>query len=409
MIPNMSVYKERWEIESDDIVKPGVEAVQEALRKLGNPEQKLNVIHVAGTNGKGSTIAFMEAILKEHGFSTGVFSSPAIIDIHDQIRIDGNPISEDELNNSFHELKEAGISGLLTDFELLTAAAFCTWRRIAPDYVLLETGMGGTLDSTNVVTPLVSVITSIALEHSAFLGTTLAEIAGHKAGIIKNKIPVVIGPMQEESLETIQRIALEQESPLAHYGIDLKMEGTEQEVFVGTKTIPLPTRKMKGPHQGVNAALAIEALLAAKMDLNGDRVAKAIANAQLNHRFQEIQPGLFLDGAHNPAAAKALAKTIQSEFPGEKVDFVMGMIKGKDIKKTLNALMPVAGSFTFLTFSHPQAEQAGHMIENCSHQHKRVINAVNDTITLEKRGELKIIVTGSLYLLSSLKYYLKEK
>ena len=124
MIPKMNVYKERWGIDSDDSIKPGLEAVQEALVKMGNPERELRVIHVAGTNGKGSTIAFMEAILKEHGFSTGVFSSPAIIDIHDQIRMNGEVITEEELDKSFQAMKEAGLSGLLTDFELLTVAAF---------------------------------------------------------------------------------------------------------------------------------------------------------------------------------------------------------------------------------------------------------------------------------------------
>ena len=169
MIPKLDEYKERWGIESDDAIKPGLEAVQKALVEVGNPEKKLQIIHVAGTNGKGSTIAFMEAILKEHGFSTGVFSSPAIVDIHDQIRINGELISAEELDKSFSTMKEAGLSGLLTDFELLTVAAFVTFGRLAPDYVLLETGMGGKLDSTNVVKPLVSVITSYCTRSYGFL------------------------------------------------------------------------------------------------------------------------------------------------------------------------------------------------------------------------------------------------
>ena len=160
----------------------------------------------------------MEAILKEHGFSTGVFSSPAIIDIHDQIRINGEPISEEELNKSFITMKEAGLSGMLTDFELLTVAAFSTFERLAPDYVLLETGMGGLLDSTNVVTPLVSVITSIALDHTAFLGKHCSEVAGHKAGIIKEGIPVVVGPLPEKALNVVSNISNQRKSPLSIYG-----------------------------------------------------------------------------------------------------------------------------------------------------------------------------------------------
>ena len=274
MIPKMNVYKERWGIDSDNSIKPGLDAVQEALSKMGNPERQLRVIHVAGTNGKGSTIAFMEAILKEHGFSTGVFSSPAIIDIHDQIRMNGEVITEEELDKSFRAMKEAGLSGLLTDFELLTVAAFLTFRRLAPDYVLLETGMGGLLDSTNVVVPLVSVITSIALDHTAFLGGTIAEVAEQKAGIIKKGIPVVIGPLPEEALNVVHAISNQQGSPLFMYG---EQFGMKDDVFNGTETFQLAGRKMKGPHQGVNAAVAIQSLLVSGIQLTEEAVSRAVA------------------------------------------------------------------------------------------------------------------------------------
>ena len=224
MIPKLDQYKERWGILSDDAIKPGLEAVQKALTSVGNPEKKLHIIHVAGTNGKGSTIAFMEAILKEHGFSTGVFSSPAIVDIHDQIRINGELISAEELDKSFRTMKEAGLSGLLTNFELLTVAAFVTFGRLAPDYVLLETGMGGKLDSTNVVKPLASVITSIALDHTAFLGTTIAQVAEHKAGIIKEGTPVVTGPLPEEALAVVSEVASGKGSPCFIYKEHFRMD-----------------------------------------------------------------------------------------------------------------------------------------------------------------------------------------
>jgi dihydrofolate synthase / folylpolyglutamate synthase len=395
----MNVYKERWAIDSDDAIKPGLDAVREALVKVGNPEKKVRVVHVAGTNGKGSTIAFMEAILKEHGLSTGVFSSPAIIDIHDQIRINGEAIKEEELDKSFQSMKEVGLSGLLTDFELLTVAAFVTFGRLAPDYIFLETGMGGLLDSTNVVTPLVSVITSIALDHTAFLGTTIAEVAEHKAGIIKAGIPVVIGPLPDEALKVVGAISTRQGSPLFIYGEQFGMKGN---VFNGTETFQLAERKMKGPHQGVNAAVAIQALLLLGIQLNEGTVSQGVAITQLAHRFQEISPGVFIDGAHNPAAAKVLADTIRFEFPGEKVDFVIGMLKGKDIEKTLDELIPVAASFTFLTFPHPQAATGEHLMEYCHHNEKRVTKIGNNTIILEVEGINKKIVTGSLYLVGGL-------
>jgi dihydrofolate synthase / folylpolyglutamate synthase len=404
LIPKLDQYKERWGIESDDAIKPGLDAVQKALTEVGNPEKKLHIIHVAGTNGKGSTIAFMEAILKEHGFSTGVFSSPAIVDIHDQIRINGELISAEELDKSFRTMKEAGLSGLLTNFELLTVAAFVTFGRLTPDYVLLETGMGGKLDSTNVVKPLASVITSIALDHTAFLGTTIAQVAEQKAGIIKEGTPVVTGPLPEEALAVVREVASRKGGPCFIYKEHFRMDENK---FKGIETFQLVDRKMKGAHQGVNAAVAIEALLVAGIQLMEQSVGQALATAQLARRFEEISPGVYMDGAHNPAAAKVLADTIRSEFPGEKVDFVIGMLKGKDIENTLNELIPVAASFTFVSFSHPQAASGEEMMGYCHHQVKKVVNDFDRTILLEEENDRKKIVTGSLYLIAGLADWVK--
>lgn len=396
----MDVYKKRWAIDSDDAIKPGLEAIREALIQVGNPESDLPILHVAGTNGKGSTIAFMEGILHQHGFSTAVFSSPALLDIHDQIRLNGQPISPENLDVAFCLMKEAGLSGKLTNFELLTVAAFVACKQFAPDFVLLETGMGGELDSTNVVTPLVSVITSIALDHTAFLGETLEKVAKHKAGIIKSGIPAVIGSLPEEALEVMRRVTEEKNCKLFAYGEQFTID--VQDMFKGLGIFQLKDRRMKGPHQEINAAVAIEALLAAGIVLEEERVATAIATTQLSFRFQEVFPGVFMDGAHNPAAAKVLAKTIQLEFPGEKVDFVIGMLKGKDIENTLNELVPVAATFTFVTFPHPQAEKAENLMKYCHHEKKQVTNDLSDTILLSKSWDKRLIVTGSLYMISGL-------
>lgn len=392
LIPKISEYKERWQIKSEDSIKPGLESIQKALQLIENPEGKLKVIHVAGTNGKGSTISFMESVLKEHGYTTGVFSSPAIIDIHDQIRIDGVPISENDLNQSFKRMKEAGLNGLLTDFELLTVAAFVTFERVRPDYVLLETGMGGLLDSTNVVTPIVSAITSIAVDHTAFLGETVNQVAEHKAGIIKAGIPVVTGRLPKEALQVVKRVAKEKQSILKVYG---------EQSFHGEVAFNIEERRMKGEHQRVNALVAIEALLVAGVPLNKEDVKQGVATTQLALRFDEISPGVFFDGAHNPAAARSLAETIRFEFPGEKVNFIIGMLKGKDIKGTLDELIPVAESFTFLTFPHPNAASAEELLDNCEHKNKSVTKVKIDTIILCGGEKGRIIVTGSLYLLAS--------
>ncbi|GKV54435.1 folylpolyglutamate synthase [Sporosarcina sp. NCCP-2222] len=409
MIPKLDEYKERWDIRSDSEIKPGLDHVKEALRRVGNPEKELKIIHVAGTNGKGSTVAFMEAILKEHGYQTGVFSSPALVDLHDQIRLDGLPASRTELDVAFRCMKENGISGLLTDFELLTVAAFLVFQRNAPDYVLLECGMGGELDSTNVVTPLVSIITSIALDHEGFLGTTLTEIAGHKAGIIKKQVPVVTGSLPDEAKAVIEQKADTLESPWRSFGVDFTLETGETERFIGLASFEWQTRKMKGPHQARNAAVALEALLLAGINLEQPAVAAAIAKAQLPFRFQEISEGVFLDGAHNPAAAKALADTIRTEFPGEKVDFIIGMLQTKDIQKTLDELIPVAKSFTFISFPHPQAASAEQLMESCRYSTKRVTKLEADSIILTRGNTRKKIVAGSLYLITSLLDYFELK
>ena len=246
--------------------------------------------------------------------------------------LNGEMITEEELDKSFQAMKEAGLSGLLTDFELLTVAAFITFRRLAPDYVLLETGMGGLLDSTNVVIPLVSVITSIALDHTAFLGTTVAEVARHKGGIIKKGIPVVTGPLlEEEALEVVRAISNQQGSPLFMYG---EQFGMKDDVFNGTEMFQLAGRKMKGvPSRRECRGCDSSTSFCLAFNLLKKRSLGQSPSTQLAHRFQEISPGVFMDGAHNPAAAKVLADTIRIEFPGEKVDFVIGMLKGKDIRE----------------------------------------------------------------------------
>lgn len=403
MIPKLQDYLTYWNILSENDIKPGLKAIELALQKVGNPEKRLKVIHVAGTNGKGSTIAFMESILQAHGYSTGVFSSPAIIDVHDQIRINGHPVTKEELHHTFRQIKEAGLSGQLTEFELLTVAAFLTLERHSLDIVLIETGMGGLLDSTNVVIPIVSVITTIALDHTAFLGNTIEQIAVQKAGIIKSGIPVVCGNIDHRAQTVIQTVAEEKGCTAFvyehHFTID-KLNIGEQ--FIGQNTYFIPNRRMKGLHQAINAAVAIEALEIAGFDLIQSKLAIGVQTANLPYRFQEIKPGIYVDGAHNPAAAAALRKTIETEFPGEKVHFVIGMLKGKDIQGTLDELQPIAASFTFTTFSHPQAASAMELIENCNHKEKKMTCAYDDTILLVSTDEKKKIVTGSLYLLASL-------
>ncbi|MGG0644528.1 folylpolyglutamate synthase/dihydrofolate synthase family protein [Sporosarcina gallistercoris] len=406
MIPKLEEYKKSVNITSDNVIKPGLAAIEHAMDILGSPQENLRAIHVAGTNGKGSTICFMESILHEAGISTGVFASPAMVDIHDQIRINGENITEEQLTASFQRIKDAGLDGMLTDFELLTAAAFVTFDRLQPDVVLIECGMGGRFDSTNVITPMVSVISSIAKDHVGFLGDTIEQIAWHKTGIFKKGVPAVCGQLQEEANQVAERVAEEVGCDLMIYGQDFRMEKGAPEQFQGNLHLTIPHRRMKGPHQAVNAAVAIEALCATGLQLSAEAIQAGIATAQLSYRFEEVAPGVFFDGAHNPAAAAMLRRTVQEQFPGEKFDFVIGMMANKEIKATLNELLPVAHSFSFIEFEIPGAATAQYVYDQCEFGNKKVTKEDCESIILSKGLHRKKIVSGSLYLLNSLRTHI---
>lgn len=406
MIPKLEEYKKRVKITSDNEIKPGLAAIEHAMELLRSPQKELRAIHVAGTNGKGSTICFMESILHEAGISTGVFASPAMVDIHDQIRINGQNSTEEQLTTSFQTLKDAGLNGMLTDFELLTAAAFVTFNRLQPDVVLIECGMGGRFDSTNVLTPMVSVIPSIARDHIGFLGDSIEEIAWHKTGIFKEGVPAVCGKIPVEAEKVAEKVATEVSSPLLIYGQGFCMKEGNPEQFDGSQQLALPNRKMKGPHQAINAAVAIESLLKAGLNLPIEAIQTGIATAQLSYRFEEIAPGVFFDGAHNPAAALMLRRTIQEQLPGEKLDFVIGMMANKEIKETLDELIPVANSFSFINFNVPGAATAQYLYDQCEFGNKMAADIDCVSLILTKDPGVKKIVSGSLYLLNSLRSHI---
>ncbi len=408
MIPKLDDYKKRTGLTSSNTIKPGLNAITEAMQRLGNPQKQLQAIHVAGTNGKGSTIAFMEQIFRAAGMKTGVFTSPAMIDIHDQIRLDGRNATEYELLGSFQAIHDAGLSGGLTDFELLTAAAFITFAKARPDIIIVECGLGGRYDSTNILDPAVTVITSIAKDHTEFLGNSLTSIAWHKAGIFKPGVPAVCGDLPEEALAEAEQIAASLGSPSFVFGRDFIMEGELEENFSGRRCISSLQRKLKGPHQAVNAAVAIESVLLACPDIEEGAIHAGIEEARLAFRFEEVAPDVYFDGAHNPAAAKRLRQTIERQFPGETVDFVIGMMANKDSEAVLDELIPVAHSFTFIDFNTPGAAPASTLYDNCHFGKKQVTDSLDASIILTNDPPRKKIVSGSLYLLNSLKAHILE-
>ncbi|AMO86187.1 Folylpolyglutamate synthase [Solibacillus isronensis B3W22] len=411
MIPLLEVYKERWQVKSEQAIKPGLEAIEFALRKLGEPQKQLNVVHLAGTNGKGSTLAFIEGMAREYGLSVGKFMSPCIVDVHDQIQVDGRPITNEQMDRMFQQLAKAGLSGKLTDFELLTAVALLYIAEQSPDLVLIEAGMGGREDSTNVVTPIVSVVPSIALEHTNFLGNTLTSIAYHKAGILKENRPAVIGDMTEEVTEVFEKEAIQKNVLLSKFGKDFfvtKLDGTETYDYpLQQITISDLQRQLLGKHQGHNMVLAITAFLEVikkfELLLDIQKIRNGVNNATLAGRFEQISPNLYFDGAHNPASIQSLVDTVKENFPNKRIEFIIGLLADKDIKTILQLLEEVGDAFYFANIHNERAMQAMTLYELSQAKEKQIIDDVNEFLQGLVKGDTVRIVTGSLYLLSEIR------
>ena len=412
LIPKFDEYKSRWEMRSDDSIKPGLASMYHALQLLDHPHKNLNVVHIAGTNGKGSTLAFLDSIARGHGLTVGKFMSPCIMDVHDQIQMNGTPILESEMDEVFRKMKYAGLSGLLTDFELLTCAALLYFSTKNVDLVLIEAGMGGREDSTNVVVPIVSIIPSIALEHTKFLGPTLESIAYHKAGIIKDGKPVVVGRVPEEALVVVEKEAILNNASLLQLNRDFRVENSNnRDIYINVINNvvinDLKRSRLLGVHQGENMALAITAfyLVAEKLALVIDhsKVSQGVSSASLPGRFEQVLPNIYFDGAHNPASAEMLVKTIQQQFPNEKIRFVVGMLADKDIATVLRILETISDEFFFVDFENNRAMQANQVINVSNAKNKQVIRDVVPFLKNASQNNEKCIVTGSLYLLSEIR------
>lgn len=416
MIPKWNSYKEKWNVQSDDVIKPGLTAIEEALARVDNPENKLQVVHLAGTNGKGSTLTFLESIAKEHGLRVGKFMSPCILDVHDQIQVEGQAISDAEMDLVFQQMQIAGLSGKLTDFELLTVAAFLHFVASNVDIALIEAGMGGLLDSTNVVTPIASIIPSIALEHTNFLGDTIESIAYHKAGIIKSYHPVIIGDLPLEAKNIVYQEASKKHASVFELNHQFYVEQEKDgESYVhndnGLRITKL-TRTIKGAHQANNMALAITAFFevatSLELQVSEEAIQKAVKNATILGRFEEIMPYIVLDGAHNPASAEKLIETIKQEFPDDQITFVIGVLADKAVKEILQLFEQVSDCFYFVDFDNPRAMAAHDMLELSNASHKAVLEDYVQFLKRQTASKSRTIVSGSLYLLTEVRGRLKN-
>lgn len=337
--------------------------------RMGDPQEQFRAVHIAGTNGKGSTAAMVESILRAAGHRTGLFTSPHLERITERIRVAGEEISEAEFAASFTRI-QALIEDMLamgslaahpTFFECITAMAFDFFARSGVEIAVLEVGMGGRLDATNIVTPGVCVITQIAFDHEAFLGHSIDQIAFEKAGIIKRGIPVVSAAAGPAAREVIRRRAAELSAPLVEIDEAYAMEtiasnpqasraqiSSKREEFSVTLAIPLP-----GRYQIRNAATAVAAarVLASRgVGISSDEIAEGIARVRWPGRLEQVskQPAVFLDGTHNPAGARELASFLDENFKDRRVFLVFGAVRDKSVDEIAELLFPRA-SKVFIT------------------------------------------------------------
>jgi dihydrofolate synthase/folylpolyglutamate synthase len=365
-------------------MKFGLENMRRLLVALDEPQKSLKVIHVAGTNGKGSVCAMLDSLARSAGIRSGLFTSPHLVRFNERIRVDGNPIGDDSVVSGLHRIRDQLHDDFYpTFFEITTALALDYFRAVNVDLVILETGLGGRLDATNIVTPLASVLTSIDLDHQRWLGNTIDEIALEKAGIIKPAIPVVSVPQIAQVRSVIEQVALERSAPLYYVNRPIS------DMFVG----------LPGSHQRINAALACETLVHAGFHLTEQERREGLANVFWPGRFQRLGARIVLDGAHNPAASQRLIETWEECVGKERPTIIFGGLREKDLLQMLSVLGKIAARFYIVPVQSRRAavtdEIQALVPENVP---SLTFNSVTDALELAQESDELILVTGSLFL-----------
>jgi dihydrofolate synthase/folylpolyglutamate synthase len=387
----------------------------------GNPQEKLRFIHAAGTNGKGSTCAMLESVYRAAGLRVGLFTSPHLISFRERLQVNRQMVSEADVVRLVEELREkssefcfpvaAGPAGagtpneMATDrqdasptfFEFVTVMALKFFAEKKCDLVIWETGLGGRLDATNIVTPLASIITNIGIEHSEWLGDTVEKIAAEKAGIIKPGVRVVTGARPGEGLEVIAATAQARRAPLT------LVDATQ------TKRPPLDTMELPlhGPHQRLNAAVAVAAVraLAGLIPVSDAALRDGLATVCWPGRMQRVQTPsgqtVLLDGAHNPAGAEALRVALEAEFPDARPAVIFGVFRDKDSASMCHSLAPLAGRLALAPVHCDRTEDPAKLVSACRAANPRAPIEVCASLkeALEKTaGAPFVVIAGSLYL-----------
>ncbi|SNT68677.1 bifunctional folylpolyglutamate synthase/dihydrofolate synthase [Paracoccus seriniphilus] len=397
------------------VIDLSLDRMHRILAALDNPQDRLPaVIHIAGTNGKGSTQAMIRAGLEAGGARVHAYTSPHLARFHERIRLAGELIPEADLAATLEECEAANDGAPITYFEITTAAALLAFSRVPADYTLLEVGLGGRLDATNVISdPALTVITPVSIDHTQFLGDTLEQIAGEKAGIIKPRVPCVVADQQDGALRVIEARAAGLTAPLSisgqHWHVAQERDGILFQDDHGVWDLPRPV--LAGAHQIRNAGTALAALR--QLGASHAQARAAVTRAEWPARMQRLTHGplaetagpqaeLWLDGGHNPAGAAALAATL-ADLPERPTHLICGMLNTKDVKGYLDLLRPVGESLTAVSIpgeanTLPAAETAelAASVGMKASVADDVLDAVRKLVSEEPRA--RIMICGSLYL-----------
>jgi dihydrofolate synthase/folylpolyglutamate synthase len=402
-------------------MKLGLERIEHLLGNLGNPEKGMKVVHVTGSNGKGSVSAMIGSILQQSGHKVGVYTSPHLVDFRERITVNGKAIGQQDLAEAMEEIipiaddmKADKKTGEPTYFELTTAAALRHFHKEGVDFAVLEVGMGGRLDATNVVKPLVAVITNISMEHSQYLGENIEKIAGEKAAIIKPKCSVVTaasgGP-----LEVIESKCKELSCALSVVGRDVEFSEMKSELSGQSFRVSTGKREydlempLLGRHQMANAACAVSA--AENLELDKKDIIKGLKEVKLEGRFEIVgkSPFIVLDGAHNPAGIRNLKQSIESLFSGRRIALLISICSDKDIVSMVREIAPTADEI--IVTRHGFSQRAAHpkVIADEARKHPKNVHVepdVRKALEMAKRlaGNVGVVLaTGSLYLVGDIK------
>ncbi|MGO2077305.1 MAG: bifunctional folylpolyglutamate synthase/dihydrofolate synthase, partial [Staphylococcus equorum] len=398
-------------------IKPGVKRMEWMLERLNNPQFNINGIHVGGTNGKGSTVAYLRSALVDNGYEVGTFTSPFIETFNERISLNGIPISDDNIVELVQKVKPVSEAlevetelGTATEFEIITTMMFLYFGELHPvDFVIVEAGLGIKNDSTNVFKPILTILTSIGLDHIEILGDTYTDIAKDKGAIVKPNTPIIYAVKNEDALKVIRGCVEQQNTEGIEFDRDISIVSQEEEFTYRYKDYELETLllNMLGEHQKENAALAITALIELNesgiVDLDFNKMIDGIESVSWTGRIEQVKekPLMIVDGAHNVESVEALISTMKDYYHVDSLDILFSAVKGKPINTMVDQLKTIASTFYVTDFDFPRALTKDAIFEEIRFDQKELVDDYVKFIeTYEGDG---LIITGSLYFISEVK------